>query len=180
MAVGNCGKRASFLTPAPILNISATERSIGGAKRAHDGAEVMARDCRWCRFSPEKGVCLNGLPPVWGVECPSFRRFRGDDSGGQNYKRRQQATLNRAGWKCEYCGDPLGDNNYSVDHRIPLSNGGSRLKQCNLRAACKPCNEAKGNMREAEFVAIISSDEPPPKFATELLRAWQRVQNNLL
>jgi 5-methylcytosine-specific restriction endonuclease McrA len=112
------------------------------------------------------------------MECPSFRRFRVNDNGGQNYKKRQQAVLNKAGWKCEYCGDHLA-NSYTVDHRIPLSKGGSKLKTQNLKAACKQCNEAKGDMPEVEFVAIITSKEPPPKFAHELLLAWKRFLFNV-
>lgn len=42
---------------------------------------------------------------------------------------------------CWWCGEPVGDN-YHVDHRIPLSRGGSNAVE-NLCIACVDCNQSK-------------------------------------
>lgn len=59
------------------------------------------------------------------------------------------------GWECAYCGSPVatisdGDNLATIDHRIPLSRGGT-WKRWNLVCACKGCNRDKGTMTEDEF-----------------------------
>lgn len=46
------------------------------------------------------------------------------------------------GWKCLYCYQPLTENTVTVDHRKPLSKGGSNWI-ANLAPACKSCNSGK-------------------------------------
>ncbi len=47
-----------------------------------------------------------------------------------------------------------------VDHIIPLAEGGERLDPSNLRAACGPCNTARGNTRSAELAKALERPEP--------------------
>ncbi|WP_422388695.1 HNH endonuclease [Afipia carboxidovorans] len=62
------------------------------------------------------------------------------------------------GWECAYCGVPVvtityssdSDNLATIDHRIPLSRGGT-WKRRNLTCACRRCNNEKGDMTEDEF-----------------------------
>jgi len=51
---------------------------------------------------------------------------------------------------CQYCGVGLG-NNFQVEHRTPLSRGGSN-EQENLCLACETCNKQKGSKTEDEYV----------------------------
>ena len=46
------------------------------------------------------------------------------------------------GWKCVYCGKDLSKRTLTIDHRIPLSKGGSHWPS-NLAPSCKPCNSRK-------------------------------------
>jgi len=65
---------------------------------------------------------------------------------------------------CAYCTHPL--TVYDVDHKQPLSRGGSNWAS-NLCLACVPCNTRKHNQTEAEFRAILASgryDGIPGKF----------------
>ena len=42
----------------------------------------------------------------------------------------------------------------AVDHAIPLSRGGG-AELGNLDYPCKPCNDQKGSMKPAEFLALL-------------------------
>ena len=55
------------------------------------------------------------------------------------------------GGRCFYCGRRLRDMRFHVDHRIPISRGGSNKPE-NLACACARCNIAKGGLTEAEFL----------------------------
>lgn len=52
---------------------------------------------------------------------------------------------------CEYCLYPNdGSIPVAVDHAQPVSRGGHD-QLSNLRLSCKPCNQGKGTMTEAEY-----------------------------
>lgn len=57
----------------------------------------------------------------------------------------------RDDFACRYCGSrgrPL-----RIDHAQPLGRDGTDHKD-NLRTACEPCDVAKGDMTEEEFLAL--------------------------
>lgn len=54
---------------------------------------------------------------------------------------------------CPYCQNPLTPKTFAVDHRQPVSRGGSSALD-NLIPCCKRCNETKGELSEAEFTAL--------------------------
>lgn len=63
-------------------------------------------------------------------------------------------------WLCAYCGTKViagarfsGQQLATIDHKIPLSRGGT-WKRYNLTCACRGCNEAKGSMTAEEFMAL--------------------------
>lgn len=51
--------------------------------------------------------------------------------------------LKRDNYRCAYCGRPLNEDTWSVDHVIPVVLGGSDLDE-NLISACRRCNTKKG------------------------------------
>jgi 5-methylcytosine-specific restriction endonuclease McrA len=72
---------------------------------------------------------------------------------------------------CQYCAREVVIGQYggkrlaTIDHKIPLSHGGS-WKRYNLTCACKRCNELKGPMTAEEFLALPSylrEVEPSPQ-----------------
>jgi 5-methylcytosine-specific restriction endonuclease McrA len=81
------------------------------------------------------------MPPA-----PRARRF----SKGQ----RQYLSLLKSGQpdQCTYCEVALTDDNRTIDHRIPVSHGGTDALP-NLALACWPCNLAKGDQTDHEFLA---------------------------
>lgn len=69
----------------------------------------------------------------------------------------RKALHKRAGGRCAYCKCKLSVKSkghrkrLTVDHVIPKSKGGTNSPD-NLVAACKECNNAKGNKMPEEFV----------------------------
>jgi len=68
----------------------------------------------------------------------------------------------RSGGECAYCEKQLAWANYGrvgsrgawqVDHRVPVSRGGSDHLN-NLSAACVDCNLAKGDLTAREFTGV--------------------------
>lgn len=63
-------------------------------------------------------------------------------------------------FNCDYCGKKNLKNNskhqkatvfLTLDHAHPLSRGGKRFEENNIRLACNKCNQAKQDMEEWEF-----------------------------
>ena len=86
-----------------------------------------------------------------------------------NYSRNRRAAAKRAdgshtledikkigvdqGWICVYCPADI-ESNYSVDHIVPLSRGGSNFPS-NLQLLCGSCNSKKGSKDPVEFAKQI-------------------------
>lgn len=67
----------------------------------------------------------------------------------------------QSGFRCEYCGIVMkfnggeqGKDVYSIDHKTPLSLGGSNEIK-NLCVCCERCNMLKGQMLEKEFKEFV-------------------------
>lgn len=54
---------------------------------------------------------------------------------------------------CYYCDEGLTPKNFSVDHRQPVSRGGTSAFN-NLAPVCKRCNDVKGSMTEQEYLDL--------------------------
>lgn len=60
------------------------------------------------------------------------------------------------GWRCYLCGQSITSTTLHMEHRTPLSRGGSHWP-ANLAPACEKCNLSKNNKTEAEYRAIMKS-----------------------
>jgi 5-methylcytosine-specific restriction endonuclease McrA len=57
--------------------------------------------------------------------------------------------------RCNYCRAFVNLFTIQVDHRVPLVRGGDS-KLSNLAPACEPCNDAKGNLLDTEFLDLMA------------------------
>lgn len=55
---------------------------------------------------------------------------------------------------CYYCGKHLNDDNFTIDHIIPIKQGGTD-GESNLVACCKDCNTLKGNLTIPQLVVEL-------------------------
>lgn len=63
----------------------------------------------------------------------------------------QQQIWVRDGFKCMYCGVPMGEALMTIDHFVPLELGGKN-DPSNYIAACKRCNKEKGSIDPKEWL----------------------------
>jgi 5-methylcytosine-specific restriction endonuclease McrA len=82
---------------------------------------------------------------------------RGDPRGSRAYKARRLEVLARDQWTCFYCMQPAS----TVDHVIPIVQGGDPLAFDNLVSCCVTCNSRKGSRSEGVFLARQAT---PPVF----------------
>lgn len=77
----------------------------------------------------------------------AIRAFDGQRLPAAEWNIVRTITLERDGYICQYCGS---EDRLHVDHKIPLSRGGTNLFE-NLITACGPCNQSKGPKLLAEW-----------------------------
>ena len=82
---------------------------------------------------------------------------RGDPRGTRAYKARRLEVLARDQWSCFYCQMPAT----TVDHVIPIIQGGDPIAFDNLVSCCTRCNSSKGSRSEGSFLARKAT---PPVF----------------
>lgn len=90
--------------------------------------------------------------PLWHIhrtaQISDRRKYRERMSEG-SYTKKDVATLfTQQGGKCKYCKSEFSEVlPYTVDHRIPLADGGTNWPD-NLALACKSCNSTKSDKSE--------------------------------
>lgn len=72
--------------------------------------------------------------------------------GRQLKQAAKRAAIRDCGRRCVYCGHGLAIEAATLDHVVPLSQGGSHALG-NLVTACRPCNQRKGDLLPAVFFA---------------------------
>lgn len=61
----------------------------------------------------------------------------------------------KSGGICPICGGKLSQYNYTIDHIVPLSRGGTNDAK-NLRAVHKECNRLKGSFTDNELLNVVN------------------------
>ena len=62
--------------------------------------------------------------------------------------------------QCAYCEADLEDTGTQVDHKTPLSRGGSN-DASNIILSCPSCNQRKGVMTHEEFYLVLDPEKHP-------------------
>ncbi|MDR6954202.1 hypothetical protein J2X65_003570 [Ancylobacter sp. 3268] len=75
------------------------------------------------------------------------------------------------GRRCAYCTEPMLKVEFTADHVMPRSRGGTTKRE-NIKACCGACNRAKGSMSVKAFMSVISY--PPKGASLAILRAHMR------
>lgn len=66
----------------------------------------------------------------------------------------KQKKLKEQKHTCVYCGTKIGLDSSDLDHKTPLSRGGTDHEE-NLQALCKKCNKEKHSKTDIEYKAWI-------------------------
>lgn len=78
--------------------------------------------------------------------------------------------------KCTYCREKMAA--VTAEHLQPRSRGGSTVRK-NIKAACVPCNRAKGNGTEASFRRTLHQGiQDIPRGDMSVTLAWIRFRLN--
>jgi 5-methylcytosine-specific restriction endonuclease McrA len=121
--------------------IRAKDRERSRARYAADPAAWQKYLKEWRRRNPEKSHAY--------VRAATIKRRRA--AGGQSFTAGEWlALLAHHEGSCACCGSKIL---VEIDHRIPLTRGGSNLID-NILPACRRCNRRKGTMTEEEFRAF--------------------------
>jgi 5-methylcytosine-specific restriction endonuclease McrA len=89
-------------------------------------------------------------------DFPKIKTVRDKEARKQQraWRRKQKRAASRHGWRlktfikqhgiCHYCNYSTPWDFWTVDHKIPISKGGTSSKG-NMVGACNACNSKKGN-----------------------------------
>lgn len=81
--------------------------------------------------------------------------------------------IDHYGNKCHYCGIGLTVSTFSIDHVIPISKGGTDVRE-NKVSCCRFCNTIKADMSLEEFRPIFFLKKGYKYFAFEPEAAEQK------
>lgn len=98
------------------------------------------------------------------AECAVRPQSRSPKESEKVSAKRLRQLLEAQGFKCAITGRDLTPETASLDHKVPLSKGGSNLMD-NVQIVHWDVNKAKGTMTMSEFLALCKevvafSDEP--------------------
>ncbi len=160
----SCGEPIDGMSPVHCSECLAVDRE---SKRARYGERVRARRC-----------IIDDRPAVAGVFCLDcwFKMISYERLGSRAHWRAIRALWERQQRRCAYSGEPLIPGfNASLDHRIPVSRGGSN-ELSNLQWVTVAANRMKSNMTEEEFFfrcqAVVAFHDDPEGYVSNLERAF--------
>ena len=125
------------------------------------------------------------------VELPSIIACGGDQLGRPRIKPplSNRALFERDNWQCLYCGKFFDSTQLTRDHIVPRSRGGRDTWE-NVVAACRRCNQHKGNRslnevnmellalpyrpNPAEYLALVNSRRILPDQADFLSKQFSK------
>jgi hypothetical protein len=137
LVIGGGGARAILLMPDVEQNLTADVRKLSLEEwsdfiRRTDDPEILV--------GPRYGTEAT-MPKIF------HRKIRFQISGHV-----QQRVWAADGFKCMYCGAPMGKALMTIDHFIPLELGGTNDIK-NYLTACKSCNKDKGSQDPEKWIA---------------------------
>lgn len=130
---------------AKLDSIRAKERERSRARYAADPAAWQKYLKEWRGRNPDKSHAY--------VRAATNKRRTA--AAGQTFSAAEWlALLEHHGGSCAYCGSKVL---IEIDHRIPLTRGGSNLID-NILPACRRCNRRKHQKTEEEFRELLQRE----------------------
>lgn len=121
--------------------------------RANNREQHRQYSGKWSKDNPEK---RRRISQRYTKRHPdkvnsNTRNYRSRKRGAEGKHTAEDVQLQYKSQKglCWWCGNPVGED-YHVDHRIPLSRGGTNWPN-NICIACATCNESKNNKLPYEW-----------------------------
>lgn len=120
------------------------------------------------RFAPHGARVRNGnLVDAIQAAGGTISAAQKSERQSRNRARKVKERLLKADPHCHYCRKELKRPDARLDHKIPLSRGGTN-EDSNLVLACESCDRSKGDAMPAEFAATgvdAPDGEPIQEFA---------------
>lgn len=130
-------------------------REYSKRQRKNNPLKTIESIKRWRKAHPDK---YREIGKKWRLNHPEraridrdIRRSRKMNAAGSYSIKTIVQIFNRQDGRCLYCGMGLNED-YHVDHYIPLSRGGTNYST-NLIIACPTCNLSKGDKLYEEWKA---------------------------
>ncbi len=93
------------------------------------------------------------------------------------YMRREKIRRKHHYRYCQYCGkkmrmkgSKITQKHVTVDHVIPISQGGKRFSECNMRLICRGCNQEKADKTPLQYIAYLMRGIKISKQRTHTIR----------
>ena len=121
------------------------------------------------RFAPHGAGVRNGnVEQAIAAAGGAISESEKNERQSRNRAKKTKKRLMTANPHCHYCGTRLGNDTARLDHKIPLSKGGTN-EDTNLVLACTKCDTEKSNKMPAEFTPTATAEavtiDPPQEFA---------------
>ncbi len=116
----------------------------------------LAESSKYCRRDCMSFWKVNGLTAERHRTYQNIRRLSLLARGGNFTLEGWLAKCKFWGWRCYLCGVGLTTHTAQIEHRTPISRGGSNWL-ANLAPACAPCNRRKYTKTESEFRCILAA-----------------------
>jgi 5-methylcytosine-specific restriction endonuclease McrA len=68
----------------------------------------------------------------------------------------REAVFERDGWRCWICGEPVLEEDATVDHVIPIAQGGADTPD-NVRTAHRDCNSRRGWLDPSGTTPVVTT-----------------------
>lgn len=120
-----------------------TKRDKDAEYRRTHKPEISESNKRWSKANPENIRTRR--------ENYRARKIAGGDCSLQDVELQIRSQTDRSGFlRCWWCGKPIEGIKYHIDHRVPLSRGGSNMPE-NIVIVHPKCNLSKSNKLPGEW-----------------------------
>lgn len=150
-------KRIDCVKKCRICNVEKHSSSFRSARNMPDG---LRTECAECAIKQEREWNgRSGTNPIKAImSCWRWESTRARNGGKEVPSHSEDefiALLEKQNYKCSLTGKRLNGENVSIDHIIPVSEGGGH-ELSNLQLVDKTVNKMRGALSVSEFISLCS------------------------